>query len=97
MITKMGMPFGGLKKAGFTGSHRGMRFFIKSLEEGRITAFIYPEPYSFDMTPDSKKESKDFEYTTNGIDECVAWLNRMYEEKKDKWESAFLNRNNVIE
>lgn len=97
MITKMGMPFGGLKKAGFTGSHKGMRFFVKSLEEDKITAFVYPEPYSFDNTPEDKKISESFDYTTEGVDACVEWLNQIYEEKKSFWEEAFANRNNVQE
>ena len=81
MITKLGMPFGGLAKAGFTGSNDGMRFFIKSFEEGKITAFVYPEPYCFADTPDEEKISKDFEYTQEGVDKCVEWLNNIYEEK----------------
>ncbi|MBR3644892.1 MAG: GNAT family acetyltransferase [Lachnospiraceae bacterium] len=80
MITKMGMPFGGLAKAGFTGSHKGMRFFVKSFEEGKITAYVYPEPYSFPNTPDEDKISRDFEYTHEGVDECLVWLNQMYDE-----------------
>lgn len=97
MITKMGMPFGGLKKGGFTGSYKGMRFFVKSFEKGKITAFIYPEPYSFDKTPDDKKQSQDFEYTSEGVDECIEWLNRMYEDNKEQWEAAFVSRNNLTE
>lgn len=96
MITKMGMPFGGLKKAGFSGSHKGMRFFVKSFEEGQITAYVYPEPNNFDNTPEDKKISETFEYTTEGVDACVAWLNQIYEEKKEQWDDAFQNRNNTM-
>ena len=84
MITKMGMPYGGLAKSGFTGSHKGMRFFVKSFEEGKITAYVYPEPYSFLNTPDEDKISKDFEYSHEGVDECIEWLNHIYEEKYAK-------------
>ena len=31
MITKMGVPFNGLAGAGFSGSYKGMRFFMKIL------------------------------------------------------------------
>lgn len=95
MITKMGMPFGGLKKAGFSGSHKGMRFFVKSYEEDTITAFVYPEPNSFDNTPEEKKESEQFPYSTEGIDACIAWLNKKYEADKEKWDKSFRNRTNV--
>ena len=60
MITKLGMPFKGLKDAGFSGSYKGMRFFVKSFEEEKITAFVYPEPYNFDKTPEDNKEKEDF-------------------------------------
>lgn len=95
MITKMGMPFGGLKKAGFSGSHKGMRFFVKSYEEDTITAFVYPEPNNFENTPEEQKESEKFPYTTEGVDECIDWLNKKYEDEKEKWENAFTNRTNV--
>lgn len=96
MITKMGMPFGGLKKAGFSGSHKGMRFFVKSCAEDMITAFVYPEPNSFENTPDEKKISQDFPYTTEGTDQCIEWLNKIYEEKIVLWENAFNHRNDAI-
>lgn len=95
MITKMGMPFAGLKKAGFSGSHKGMRFFVKSYEDDTITAFVYPEPYNFENTQDDKKESEKFPYTTEGVDQCVEWLNKKYEQDKEKWDSAFSNRTNA--
>lgn len=96
MITKMGMPFGGLKKAGFSGSHKGMRFFVKSLEEGKITAYVYPEPNSFANTPDELKTSKEFEYSEAGIDDCIAWLNQMYEDDIEKWTEALNHRNDAV-
>lgn len=79
MVTRLGIPFAGLKKAGFTGSERGMRFFIKATSDDVLTVWIYPEPYSFDNTPDENKISKEFEYTDEGIDEIVKWLNEARE------------------
>lgn len=95
MITKMGMPYGGLKKSGFSGSYKGMRFFVKSYEEDTITAFVYPEPNSFDTTPENKKESEKFPYTTEGLNLCIEWLNQKYDQKKEKWDNAFSNRTNA--
>ena len=95
MITKMGMPYEGLKKTGFTGSHKGMRFFVKSYEEDTITAYVYPEPYSFDKTPGEKKEKEDFPYTKEGVDACIDWLNKMYLENQEKWVQSFNTRNDA--
>ena len=95
MITKMGMPIGGLSKAGFSGSQRGMRFFVKSFEEGKLTAYVFPEPKNFVNTPDDKKITKEFDFDDEARDKVIEWLNEIYEEKKEYWEEAYLNRNNA--
>ena len=48
MITKMGVPFNGLAGAGFSGSYKGMRFFMKTYDKENISVFVYPEPYNFE-------------------------------------------------
>ena len=95
MITKMGMPYEGLAKSGFTGSNKGMRFFVKSYEEGKLTAFVFPEPNSFANTSDEEKIKEEFEYSKEGVDQVVEWLNRMYNENKEKWNKALDNRYNA--
>ena len=50
MITKMGVPFNGLAGAGFSGSYKGMRFFMKTYDKENISVFVYPEPYNFENT-----------------------------------------------
>ena len=44
MITKIGVPFKGLAGDGFSGSYKGMRFFIKTYDKENITVYVYPEP-----------------------------------------------------
>lgn len=95
MITKMGMPYEGLAKAGFTGSNEGMRFFVKSYEEGKLTAFVFPEPNSFVNTPEEEKIKEEFEYSKEGVEKVIEWLNKMYDDNKDKWTKAYENRNNA--
>ena len=56
MITKMGVPFNGLAGAGFSGSYKGMRFFMKTYDKENISVFVYPEPYNFENTKDENKE-----------------------------------------
>ena len=35
MITKIGVPFKGLAGDGFSGSYKGMRFFMKTYDQGK--------------------------------------------------------------
>ena len=63
MIDKKLIPFGGLKKEPFSGSHHGMRYFFRGdagKESTTFTVTIYPEPWCFEDTPDEEKESAVF-------------------------------------
>lgn len=72
----------------FLGSYKGMCYRLarnplqdvhsQSAEkraDATLMATIWPEPFSYNNTEDSKKESKEFPYTTEGKEEAVAWLN----------------------
>lgn len=74
----------------FYGSHKGMRyrisiepleniFFIKPEERGvhSIKAWAWPEPLNFASAKD--KESKEFDFSEEGVVEAVGWLNEQYE------------------
>lgn len=67
------IPF--LKKSRFTGSYMGMRYQLEKQEEA-ILATIWPEPFNFEKTPEEKKHTKEFPFTTDGIWEAVDWLNQ---------------------
>ena len=51
MIDKKLIPYGGLKKEPFSGTHHGMRYFFRG-DDGKssttFTVFIYPEPWCFE-------------------------------------------------
>ena len=52
------MPINFLKKEKFTGSHKGLRFRMEKLEENEETFLfvsVWPEPYSYDFTPEDVK------------------------------------------
>lgn len=81
----------------FYGSYRGMRYriareplewvFSKSEEEkaaGNIRAYVWPEPYAFEITEDDKKEFKDFPYSEKGVMEAVDYLNSVWEQSYAK-------------
>ncbi len=77
------MPIPYLKKAKFTGSFQGMRYRMgkKEIEDGKtaLTVEAWPEPYSYDATPKEQVISRDFEFSENGIQDGIAWLNEIYE------------------
>ena len=69
------------KKEAFTGSDRGIRFWIGKVTVGeeeeaqdyqRVT--VWPEPYAWKHTPDEQKISKDFAFSEEGLDEIYEWL-----------------------
>lgn len=91
MIDKKLIPYGGLKKEPFSGSHNGMRYFFQG-DDGKnstsFTVYIYPEPWCFEQTPDDQKESATFPLSDEGMDQAVAWLFERYEAERDRWTSA---------
>lgn len=80
------------KKAHFTGSCEGMRYYItKAKETGDedapdvLRAIVYPEPYSFEHTPDEDKTHADFPFTEEGLDAVCDWLNEQHESRRKLW------------
>lgn len=74
-----------------SGDHNGMRYMIKRIGEKpdfKLQATVWPEPLCFDKTPDDVKTSKEFEFTQEGRAKAIEWLKRMYDEKKEIWESS---------
>ena len=80
------------KKSTFTGWMNGMRFLIKREEsvikeatedtpeekgEPIFHAWIWPGPYIFDLTDDSKKTDNTFPFTDDGKKQCVDWINEV--------------------
>ena len=44
-----------------------------------LTAYIWPEPFCFEVTPDEEKGSKQFEFSEEGLCEAIAWLNENHD------------------
>lgn len=89
------MPIDFLKKERFTGSHRGMRFSMEKVagegEEGpRLGVCVWPEPYGYDATPDSEKETILLDFDGDGLAKGVEWLNGQYEAQAGRWKAAGL-------
>ena len=76
------LPF--YKKEAFTGSDRGLRFWIgktelpseKEEEEGEtvLRAILWPEPFALKHTADEKKITKDFPFSEEGLDQIYEWV-----------------------
>lgn len=78
------LPF--YKKEAFTGSDRGIRFWIGKTEipvEGAeeeaetktvLRTIVWPEPFALRHTADENKIQKDFPFTEEGLDEVYDWI-----------------------
>ena len=78
------MPVNFLKKENFTGSDRGMRYRNGENRRGRRKRFlqtVWPEPYGYDATSEEKKTRKQFDFSEEGIEQGVEWLNKMKRER----------------
>ena len=51
MIKVIGLNTKVLKKEPFSGSHHGMRFFMRA-ENDILHVWVYPEPWCFEQTSD---------------------------------------------
>ncbi|HAX50923.1 hypothetical protein [Muricomes intestini] len=97
MIDKKLIPIGGLKKEPFSGCHGGMRYYFKMDESKEtFTVTIYPEPWSFENTPDCNKESSVFPMSDEGMDSAIEWLHKMYEENKPKWQDSAKSKMHLV-
>lgn len=69
----------------FTGSLKGMRYRIEKVtkeeEQAVFLAHAWKEPYNFEVTPKEEMEKKEFEFSEEGKQEMVEWLNILYGKK----------------
>ena len=88
MIDKRLVPFSGLKKEPFSGSHQGMRYLLAA-DNGRdsttFTAYVYPEPWCFEETPDDER-----------MDQAMDWLHERFDAEKKRWTQAALDSMHTI-
>lgn len=91
MIDKQLIPYGGLKKEPFSGSHYGMRYLFRGDDGKNSTTFsvyIYPEPWCFEQTAEEDRQSRTFPLSDEGMDEAIAWLWECFESDKERWLTA---------
>ena len=89
MIDKRLVPYSGLKKEPFSGCHHGMRYyFLCDDSKESFTAFVYPEPWCFEQTPEDQIESHTFDLSEEGLDLAITWLWERFEAERDRWTQA---------
>lgn len=89
------MPIPYLKKEAFTGSYQGMRYRMKKVDipvsenseetMTRLSVHVWPQPFCFDKTEDALKTEQLFDFSSNGINRAVDWLNDMFINDKKRW------------
>ncbi len=77
------------KKSAYTGSIRGMRFYIEKAQENDDVLFrvwIFPGPFCFEKTADDVKQSKTFPFCEESIAAIADWLNEQYMQSPSDWQ-----------
>lgn len=80
-----------LKKTEYTGCHKGMRYrleCVSSEERKRLKATVWPEPFNYLMTPETDKQSAEFDFSEDGVVDAVAWMNDRLFEDRERWRKA---------
>lgn len=78
-----------IKKEEYSASMDGMRYMLKKkdTEDGvKLEVIIWPEPYCYAKTEEEKKQRKEFDFSTDGVEMAADWLNEQYIEQKPLWE-----------
>ena len=89
MIVKENLlPLEYLKKTEYTGSHQGMRYRLEKKEgedTKKLLVTVWPEPLNFIKTPDELKKQETFDFSDDGIEDAIAWMNdRLFEFLEEK-------------
>lgn len=76
------LPF--YKKEAFTGSDKGVRFWIGKTDVPRadseeekdtvLRCIMWPEPFALKFTDDAKKIHRDFPFSEEGLDMVYDWI-----------------------
>ncbi|MCI8494687.1 MAG: hypothetical protein HFI74_03275 [Lachnospiraceae bacterium] len=86
-----------LKKTTFTGSYDGLRFRfavvkkeseVQEKEQQVLQITAWEGPYGFDATSEEKKQQIETEFSEEGIQNGIDWLNALWEADPEKWKRA---------
>lgn len=74
-----------VKKEEYTGSMDGMRYMLKKKDDN-LEVIIWPEPYNYAKTPEEKKQRMKFEFSEEGLQKAVVYLNEQWTSQKPLWD-----------
>lgn len=67
-----------LNKLPFKGSHQGVRFIFQKTDDNKLSLCTYPDEFCFEKTEDSLKKFYEFEYTEDGIQKAIDFMNEEF-------------------
>lgn len=73
ILSKEYYKYGGV----FTGSLKGMRYKVQKMDE-KIKVHVWYEPYCYDIAKKEEMIEEVFEFSKEGLDKAVDWLNETY-------------------
>lgn len=83
------------RNASLKASYKGMRYQVEQAagqKDGssgkKLKAYVWPEPFCFEKTPDQYKQAMEFEYSEEGLDAAYKWICTCYMDSRGKWEHA---------
>lgn len=77
-----------VKKEEYTGSMEGMRYMLRKImvgEDAKLEVIIWPEPFGYAKTPESKKQKMEFAFNNEGLEQAVDWMNEQHEMQSALW------------
>ncbi len=72
-----------------TGDHHGMRYRMVRVGEkpdAQIEACVWPEPFCYDVTPETKKIRERFPFSEEGRRAAIGWITEQYEKNRGIWD-----------
>ena len=66
-----------IKLQPYFGSFNGISFALIKNEE-KLEAYLYPPPFGFDATPEEKKLKSEYEFSDEGYEQAVRWMNEHF-------------------
>lgn len=67
-----------LNKLPFKGSFQGVRYIFKKTDDNKLRLCTYPDEFCFEKTDDALKKYYEFDYSENGIQNAIDFLNEEY-------------------
>ncbi|MGN0394402.1 MAG: GNAT family acetyltransferase [Coprococcus sp.] len=78
------------KSRPFKGSDNGIRYMVQKIEknvsddenekkEVLLKAYIWPEPFCFEVTADDLKQSQEFPFSEEGLCQAIEWINKNHD------------------